>query len=229
MGIYVASCLGSYIGLVALEFYWNVPDWQPRGDFISTTLILFVLGCLFAQLRQLLKTRLKAVRVVYGVIAAGQLLLGIYLLEPEPVKPGLLGRSESSPHVYRWGRAVLLATAGIGLGWQWLSAYRRPKAALSSSIDSHPGCCETAQMTANDLAPEPALRTSELGIEGMTCDHCVRRVERALNAAPGVANVNVDRVRGRAAVTFDPLRTDTHALCDVVLKSGYKPTELPPG
>ena len=70
---------------------------------------------------------------------------------------------------------------------------------------------------------EAVLETRAIGIRGMTCDNCVRKVENALRGSPGVREVKVDRVAGRATVTFDPTQTDIPALHDALLKSGYQP------
>ncbi|MBN9218532.1 MAG: copper-translocating P-type ATPase [Mesorhizobium sp.] len=42
----------------------------------------------------------------------------------------------------------------------------------------------------------------QIGIEGMTCASCVRRVEKAIAAAPGVVGTSVNLVTERAEVTF---------------------------
>jgi Cu+-exporting ATPase len=42
----------------------------------------------------------------------------------------------------------------------------------------------------------------QIGIEGMTCASCVRRVEKAIAAVPGVANASVNLATERAEVTF---------------------------
>jgi len=67
------------------------------------------------------------------------------------------------------------------------------------------------------------LETRELGVEGMTCDHCARRVEKALRGVEGVKAVRVDRAAALAVVTFDGARTGIPALRDAVAKSGYRP------
>ncbi len=36
-------------------------------------------------------------------------------------------------------------------------------------------------------------------VKGMTCNHCRMSVAKALEAIPGVANVNVDLLSGRAS------------------------------
>jgi P-type Cu+ transporter len=70
------------------------------------------------------------------------------------------------------------------------------------------------------------LETREIGIAGMTCENCVRRVERALRGNPGVKEVRVDRETARATVTFDTTQTNVPALHDALLKSGYQPAPL---
>jgi len=58
-------------------------------------------------------------------------------------------------------------------------------------------------------------------IEGMTCQHCVMAVEKALAGVPGVTNVQVDLTRGEA--TFDETApVDMNAVRETVLKAGYQ-------
>jgi copper ion binding protein len=68
--------------------------------------------------------------------------------------------------------------------------------------------------------------TITIGIAGMTCDHCVKKVERALSDLNGVKDVKVSREQATAQVTFDSSAVDVPAMHDALLKSGYKP--LPP-
>ena len=59
-----------------------------------------------------------------------------------------------------------------------------------------------------------------IGIEGMSCGHCSARVEKALNAVPGVkATVELDNKR--ALVECDASVTDK-ALTDAVVEAGYE-------
>ncbi len=71
------------------------------------------------------------------------------------------------------------------------------------------------------------MQITRIGIEGMTCDNCARRVERALQAVSGVKEVTVDRVAATAKVTFDQSVVGLPALHDAVLKSGYQPVAAP--
>ncbi|MDI3269791.1 MAG: heavy metal-associated domain-containing protein [Bacillota bacterium] len=59
----------------------------------------------------------------------------------------------------------------------------------------------------------------ELVIRGMTCQHCVRSVEKALSAVPGVQSVQVSLEEDKAWVEGDaPLA----ALVEAVKEAGYE-------
>ena len=74
----------------------------------------------------------------------------------------------------------------------------------------------------NDLALPPTdTETATFPVEGMTCAACVRRVEKALASAPGVAEASVNLATERATVTFDPQQTAPAALAEAVRQSGY--------
>jgi Cu+-exporting ATPase len=68
--------------------------------------------------------------------------------------------------------------------------------------------------------PGPAAE-ADLPIEGMTCAACVRRVERALGAVPGVREAGVNFATQRARITYDPSVADVVALTRAVEKAGY--------
>jgi Au+-exporting ATPase len=61
-------------------------------------------------------------------------------------------------------------------------------------------------------------QTTELAIEGMTCASCVGRVERALQAVPGVVRASVNLATERATITGS---ADATALVEAVGKAGY--------
>ncbi|ACM36700.1 MULTISPECIES: heavy metal translocating P-type ATPase [Rhizobium/Agrobacterium group] len=66
----------------------------------------------------------------------------------------------------------------------------------------------------------PRIETQELDIDGMNCASCVRRVEKALAAVPGVslAAVNLATERATVTVTAD---TDRQTLVAAVEQAGY--------
>lgn len=62
---------------------------------------------------------------------------------------------------------------------------------------------------------------STIKIKGMSCNHCVMAVQKALSAIDGVRNVKVDLQKGEA--TFDEATpVDMNTLREVVTKAGYQ-------
>ena len=60
-----------------------------------------------------------------------------------------------------------------------------------------------------------------LPVAGMTCDHCVGTVKRALEGVPGVESARVDLAAGQADVTLDPGRVDRSGLTRAIEAAGY--------
>lgn len=61
-----------------------------------------------------------------------------------------------------------------------------------------------------------------LAIEGMHCAACTARIERALDAVPGVASATVNLATAEAAVEYDPDRVNLAAMTAAVIGAGYK-------
>lgn len=61
--------------------------------------------------------------------------------------------------------------------------------------------------------------TNTLQIRGMTCQHCVRSVTKALEGVAGVDNVSVDLGAGRARVEGP---ADPASLLQAVESEGYE-------
>ncbi len=68
----------------------------------------------------------------------------------------------------------------------------------------------------------------EIGVEGMTCAACVRRVEKGLLKLPHVVEATVNLATERASIQFDhaPINEDTQAVSEAIRKLGYQPVEL---
>jgi copper chaperone len=58
-------------------------------------------------------------------------------------------------------------------------------------------------------------------IEGMSCQHCVMAVTKALSAVAGIRNVKVDLARGEAAYEEEGT-VNPEAIREAVRKAGYK-------
>jgi copper chaperone CopZ len=65
------------------------------------------------------------------------------------------------------------------------------------------------------------VKTFELEIAGMTCDHCVRTVREALEALRGVRRVEVRLAEGRATVEAERDVYLEH-LMETVEEAGYQ-------
>lgn len=64
---------------------------------------------------------------------------------------------------------------------------------------------------------------TQLRIEGMTCGHCVKHVDRALRALAGVEDVAVELEAARARVRHDD-RCTIDAMRAAVSAAGYSAT-----
>jgi copper ion binding protein len=66
------------------------------------------------------------------------------------------------------------------------------------------------------------MATTTLKIQGMTCNHCVMRVAKALKATAGVQDAQVDLQKGQAVVTYDEAKVSLDKLSFAVVEAGYK-------
>lgn len=66
------------------------------------------------------------------------------------------------------------------------------------------------------------MAQKKLKIQGMTCNHCVMRVAKALKGVPGVQDAQVDLQKAEAAVTFDESKVTVDKLSTAVVEAGYK-------
>jgi len=57
-------------------------------------------------------------------------------------------------------------------------------------------------------------------IEGMSCQHCVMRVKRAIEGLAGISELSVEI--GTANVTFDESKIQQTDIENAVVKAGYK-------
>ncbi|MBI5665075.1 MAG: heavy-metal-associated domain-containing protein [Nitrospirae bacterium] len=61
-----------------------------------------------------------------------------------------------------------------------------------------------------------------LKIEGMSCQHCVMHVKKAIDSVNGVSSSNV--TLGSATVVYDESKTGKDAIAGAIQKAGYKVT-----
>lgn len=63
--------------------------------------------------------------------------------------------------------------------------------------------------------------TSVVKIKGMSCNHCVMAVTKALNGLQGVSDVNVDLENGQATLEHDP-SVSLKSVHEQIEKAGYE-------
>jgi len=61
--------------------------------------------------------------------------------------------------------------------------------------------------------------TVTLKIQGMSCQHCVNRVQKALEAVPGVTSAEV--TIGKAIVIFDAAKVTQDIIQQAIKDAGY--------
>jgi copper chaperone len=66
------------------------------------------------------------------------------------------------------------------------------------------------------------METTELKIEGMDCEGCVKSVTRMLSGVSGVEKVDVSLAEGKASVSYDPAKSSVADMKKAVERAGYK-------
>ena len=92
--------------------------------------------------------------------------------------------------------------------------------AHAASHDALARAIEAAGYEVPRAAPAD-VASVELPIAGMTCASCVRRIETALRAVPGVLEATVNLATQRATVSYAPAATSPRVLVDAITRAGY--------
>ena len=64
-----------------------------------------------------------------------------------------------------------------------------------------------------------------LSVEGMTCRHCVKRVAKIIEKAPGVSGVQVSLENKEALFTCDPAVANVPEIVKAINDSGFTASE----
>jgi hypothetical protein len=136
---WLAGMTALYVGLLLVEGYWNLFDWEPKWNWTSLglagwlVLVLAVLAFLARAARGALSNTVSLLTSMLLIA------LAVHVTPAEPLSEGLLGRTASSPIWYRVARLFTLVLPAV----LWLCARRRHQRSLPST-DS------------NGSAPKPA-------------------------------------------------------------------------
>ncbi|MBI4848634.1 MAG: heavy-metal-associated domain-containing protein [Nitrospirae bacterium] len=60
----------------------------------------------------------------------------------------------------------------------------------------------------------------ELKIEGMSCQHCVMAVKKAVSGIKGVTSADVSV--GAAKIVYDEIKTNKDEIAKAIVNAGYK-------
>ncbi|CAK7262996.1 Cu(2+)-transporting P-type ATPase [Sporothrix epigloea] len=71
---------------------------------------------------------------------------------------------------------------------------------------------------------EPALMTTTVAIQGMTCGACTAAVESLFKSQPGVFRFNISLLAERAAITHDPTILSTDKIVQTIEDGGFDAT-----
>lgn len=66
----------------------------------------------------------------------------------------------------------------------------------------------------------------KFAIEGLSCEHCVARVEKSVSELPGVQKVKVHLKKKNGVVKFDETQTSTESIIETVKETGYEASLL---
>ena len=68
--------------------------------------------------------------------------------------------------------------------------------------------------------------TIDLKVDGMTCQGCVRSVEKKLSSVAGVQSAKVDLPAGQVSVSYDGALADASKLIAAVEQIGFQARQL---
>ncbi|SBV97860.1 Copper chaperone CopZ [uncultured Eubacteriales bacterium] len=61
-----------------------------------------------------------------------------------------------------------------------------------------------------------------LKVDGMSCEHCVKAITKAVGALPGIENVSVDLNGKTVTVTYDPTQSPLDTIKAEIDDQGYE-------
>lgn len=61
-----------------------------------------------------------------------------------------------------------------------------------------------------------------LKVDGMSCEHCVKAITKAVGALPGIGGVSVDLKGGTVAVEYDPAKSPLDKIKAEIEDQGYE-------
>ena len=71
---------------------------------------------------------------------------------------------------------------------------------------------------------QTAFQSATIAIQGLHCQNCAQKVQKALTATPGVVEAQVDLSQNSAQIRFDPQSVTIAKLMQAITQTGYPAT-----
>jgi copper chaperone len=66
------------------------------------------------------------------------------------------------------------------------------------------------------------MKSVELNIVGMACEHCVKAVSSAISSHAGVSDVSVSLSQNKASFSYDPETVSLEDIKQSIVEEGYE-------
>ncbi len=64
--------------------------------------------------------------------------------------------------------------------------------------------------------------TTTLNVKGMSCNHCVMSIQKAIKPIDGVESVDISLQKGEVSVTYEPTKLDLNLIKEKISEEGYE-------
>ena len=125
--------------------------------------------------------------------------------------------------------AMSLSSVSVVTNALRLTRWRPPVNFTESASDENRAMAEVRTLPlpvfSQTTSSEESVMEKIVHIEGMSCQHCVRAVDKVLRALPGVADVRVS-LEEKRAVVVSPLPVDDEAIRKAITEEGFTVTGI---
>lgn len=73
------------------------------------------------------------------------------------------------------------------------------------------------------------ITTARFDVQGMNCNSCVERVQKAIRQLPGIVSIQVDLPSGGVAVEHEPEKVTPEQVREQIVAAGYAATVVSQG
>jgi copper chaperone len=66
------------------------------------------------------------------------------------------------------------------------------------------------------------MEKSVIKVDGMSCDHCVMTVKKAVTSLPGIDSVDVNLESGLVTIEYTPAQSSLDSIKNAIVEKGYE-------